>query len=146
MGQPIEMSDEQCRELLEAGLVGRVGICTPVGPHVVPVNYSVVDDSVVLRTTPYSVLGTQARGTLLALEIDEFDHERQRGWSVLARGRAEPITAAAELHHIRRTWEPNAWADGPRNLFLRLRWSELSGRRLGSSWNPVEHLSVHRVV
>jgi nitroimidazol reductase NimA-like FMN-containing flavoprotein (pyridoxamine 5'-phosphate oxidase superfamily) len=146
MGQPIEMSDEECRELLGAGLVGRVAISTPVGPHIVPVNYSVLDDTIVLRTTPYSVLGTQARGTLLALEVDEFDYELQRGWSVVARGRAEPISSAVELHKIRRSWEPNAWADGERNLFLRLRWSELSGRRLGAGWNPVDHLSVHRRV
>lgn len=144
--QPIEMSEEQCRELLGAGLVGRVAMCTPVGPHIVPVNYSVVDDSVILRTTPYSILGTQARGSILALEVDEFDYELQRGWSVVARGRAEPITAADELHDIRRSWEPNAWADGQRNLFLRLQWSELTGRRLGAGWNPIEHMNVHRAV
>lgn len=146
MREPIELSDEECRELLSAGLVGRVAICTPVGPHIVPVNFAVVDESVVLRTTPYSVLATQARGTVLALEIDEFDYELQRGWSVVARGRAEPITAADEIHDIRSSWETNAWAAGPRNLFLRLRWSELSGRRLGAGWNPVDHLSVHRRV
>jgi nitroimidazol reductase NimA-like FMN-containing flavoprotein (pyridoxamine 5'-phosphate oxidase superfamily) len=146
MGEPIELSDVQCRELLNAGLVGRVAICTPVGPHIVPVNYAVVDDSVVLRTTPYSVLGTQARGAMLAFEVDKVDYERQRGWSVIARGRAEAITAADELQAIRRAWEPNAWADGPRNLFLRLRWSELSGRSLGSGWDPVDDVPVRRVV
>jgi nitroimidazol reductase NimA-like FMN-containing flavoprotein (pyridoxamine 5'-phosphate oxidase superfamily) len=146
MGDPIELSDEQCRELLGAGLVGRVALCTPVGPHVVPVNYAVVDDSVVLRTTPYSILGTQAPGAMLAFEVDQLDYELQRGWSVVARGRAEAITGADELHQIRRAWEPNAWADGSRNLFLRLRWSELSGRRLGADWNPVEDLPVRRVV
>lgn len=145
MAQLIEMSDEQCREILAAGLVARVAMCTPVGPHVVPVNYSLVDDSVVIRTTPYSVLGAQAGGALLALEVDEFDDEHQRGCSVVARGRAETITAADELHQIRRAWEPNAWAGGTRSLFLRLPWSELSGRRLGSGWSPVDHLSARRV-
>ncbi len=146
MGESIELSDAECRELLEAGLVGRVALCTPVGPHLVPVNYAVVDDTVVLRTTPYSILGTQARGAMLAFEVDQLDYERQRGWSVVARGRVEAITAADELRDIRRSWEPNAWADGPRNLFLRLRWSELSGRRLGSGWNPADDLPVRRVI
>jgi nitroimidazol reductase NimA-like FMN-containing flavoprotein (pyridoxamine 5'-phosphate oxidase superfamily) len=146
MGEPIELSDEQCRELLGAGLVGRVALCTPVGPHVVPVNYAMVDGSVVLRTTPYSILGTQARGAMLAFEVDQLDYELQRGWSVVARGRAEAITGADELHQIRRAWEPSAWADGSRNLFLRLRWSELSGRQLGADWNPVDEPSVRRVV
>ena len=146
MGEPFELSEEQCRELLSAGLVGRVAMCTPVGPHIVPVNYAVVEDSVVIRTTPYSVLGSHARGAMLAIEIDEFDYERQRGWSVVAHGRAEAITAADEVQHIRRTWEPNAWAGGPRNLFLRVRWIELSGRRLGPGWDPVGSLPVRRVV
>jgi nitroimidazol reductase NimA-like FMN-containing flavoprotein (pyridoxamine 5'-phosphate oxidase superfamily) len=136
MGESIELSDEQCRELLGAGVFGRLAVCTPVGPHVVPVNYVVVDDSVIVRTTPYSVLGTHARGALLAFEIDQIDESRLQGWSVVARGRAHAITAADELHHIRRAWEPRAWADGQRNLFLRLRWSELSGRRLGACWDP----------
>jgi uncharacterized protein len=146
MGEPVELSEAQCRELLTAGLVGRVAVCTPVGPHMVPVNYAVDNDSVVLRTTPYSILGTHARGALLAFEVDQLDYERQRGWSVVARGRAEAITAAEELDHIRKSWEPNAWADGSRNLFLRLPWSELSGRRLGTGWNPVDDLPVRRVV
>jgi nitroimidazol reductase NimA-like FMN-containing flavoprotein (pyridoxamine 5'-phosphate oxidase superfamily) len=146
MPEPFELSDAECRELLGAGLVGRVAICTPVGPHIVPVNYAVAGDSAVLRTTPYSVLGSHARGTMLALEVDQFDYERQRGWSVVARGRAEAVTGAGELQEIRRTWEPNAWASGARNLFLRLPWSELSGRRLGEGWSPVDELPVRRVV
>ena len=75
--------------MLMAGLVGRVAMCTPMGPHIVPVNYSVLDDTVIVRTTPYSVLGSHARGSILALEVDHFEYERHHGWSVVARGRAD---------------------------------------------------------
>ncbi len=146
MREPFDLSAEECRELLRAGLVGRVAVCTPVGPHIVPVNYAVVEDSVVFRTSPYSVLGSHARGSILALEIDTFDYERQRGWSVVARGRAEAVTGAEELNHIRSVWDPRAWASGQRNLYLRVRWSELTGRRLGPGWDPTESLPVRRVV
>jgi nitroimidazol reductase NimA-like FMN-containing flavoprotein (pyridoxamine 5'-phosphate oxidase superfamily) len=134
--EPFELSQAQCRELLAAGLVGRVAVCTPVGPHIVPVNLSIVDGDVVLRTTPYSVLGSHARGAMLAVEIDELDYERERGWSVVARGRADAVTSAEELDHIRRSWEPRAWASGHRNLFLRISGPELTGRRLGGDWTP----------
>jgi nitroimidazol reductase NimA-like FMN-containing flavoprotein (pyridoxamine 5'-phosphate oxidase superfamily) len=144
MNEPFELSTEECRELLAAGLVGRVAMCTPLGPHIVPVNYAVVDDGVVLRTSPYSVLGTHARGTTLALEIDQFDYDQERGWSVVARGRAEAVTGAEEMSLVRRAWEPRAWAAGQRNLFLRVRWSELSGRRLGSGWDPTDSLPLRR--
>jgi nitroimidazol reductase NimA-like FMN-containing flavoprotein (pyridoxamine 5'-phosphate oxidase superfamily) len=144
-GETFELSAEECRELLAAGLVGRVAMCTPMGPHVVPVNYSVVDQSVIVRTTPYSVLGSHARGTILALEVDQFDYERHRGWSVVARGRADVVTRADDLEDITRHWEPRAWAAGSRNLFLRIRWSELSGRRLGAGWHPADELPVRQM-
>jgi nitroimidazol reductase NimA-like FMN-containing flavoprotein (pyridoxamine 5'-phosphate oxidase superfamily) len=146
MNEPFDLSTEECRELLTAGLVGRVAVCTPVGPHVVPVNYAVVDAAVVLRTSPYSVLGSHARGSILAVEVDQFDYERQRGWSVVARGRAEAVTTADELKHIRSVWDPNAWASGQRNLYLRVRWSELTGRRLGPGWELTSGLPVRRVL
>ena len=146
MNEPFELSQEECRHLLSAGLVGRVAVCTPVGPHIVPVNYGVVDDNVVLRTSPYSILGSHARGTTLALEVDQFDYERQHGWSVVVRGRAEAVTNAEELTHVRTVWEPRAWAAGQRNLYLRIPWSELTGRRLGAGWSPSDELPVRRVI
>ncbi|MGH3363728.1 MAG: pyridoxamine 5'-phosphate oxidase family protein, partial [Nocardioidaceae bacterium] len=57
MGSLRELSVDECVELLSANVVGRAAICTPSGPHVVPVNYAVDGDSIVFRTTPYSVLG-----------------------------------------------------------------------------------------
>ena len=146
MNEPFELSADECRELLSAGLVGRAAVCTPLGPHVVPVNYAVVDDSVVVRTSPYSVLGSHARGSILAVEVDQFDYERQRGWSVVARGRADAVTGAVDLNHIKQVWDPREWASGQRNLYLRVRWSELTGRRLGPGWDPTESLPVRRVI
>src|SRR4029077_16361234 len=123
MFESFDLNTTECEELLRAGLVGRVAACTPNGPHIIPVNYSVVDDAVVLRTTPYSLLGSQTRGTVLALEVDHFDYEYHRGWSVVARGRGEVVIDAAELDHIRAIWNPAAWASGGRTLYLRLRWT-----------------------
>jgi uncharacterized protein len=144
MHESFDLTTTECSELLRAGLVGRVAVCTPTGPHIIPVNFAVVDDAIVLRTTPYSLLGSQAQGALLALEVDYFDYEYQRGWSVLARGRSEVVTASAELDHIRTTWNPHAWVAGGRTLYIRLRWSDLTGRRLGHGWDPLASLPVRR--
>ncbi len=127
---------DECRDLLSAGLVGRVAVCTPLGPHIVPVNYAVVDDAVVLRTSPYSVLGTHARGAILAIEIDQFDYERQRGWSVVARGRADTVTSAEELSHIKSVWDPHAWASGQRNLYLRVQEAGADRSTAGARVEP----------
>ena len=146
MHESFDLNATECEELLRAGLVGRVAACTPGGPHIVPVNYAVVDDTVVLRTTPYSLLGSQNRGSVLALEVDQFDYEYHRGWSVVARGRSEAVMDADELEHIRSTWNPVSWAAGGRSLYLRFPWTELSGRRLGQGWDPLAALPVHRSV
>ena len=146
MQDSFEMSPSECETLLRAGVVGRVALATPTGPHIVPINYSVVDDAIVVQTSPYSVLGTHGRDTMLAFEIDQFDYEYQRGWSVVARGRAEVVTDPGDVEHIRQTWPPRPWVTGMRTLCLRTRWTELSGRRVGPGWQPMEDLPVHRVV
>lgn len=140
-----DLSVSECETLLRAGVAGRVALVTPNGPHIVPVNYSVVDGAVVVRTSPYSLLGTYGRDTTLAFEVDHVDYARQRGWSVVARGRAEAVHDPAEIERIRRTREPRPWATGSRALFLRLRWTELTGRQLGTGWDAVRDLPVHRV-
>jgi nitroimidazol reductase NimA-like FMN-containing flavoprotein (pyridoxamine 5'-phosphate oxidase superfamily) len=146
MPEPRDLSTTECEHLLRAGVVGRIALSTPTGPQIVPINYSVVDDAIIVRTAPYSLLGTHGRDTTLAFEIDGFDHPHHRGWSVIARGRAETVDDAAELERIRRAWPPRPWAAGPRPLFLRLRWTELTGRRLGDGWDPAHELPVQRVV
>ena len=146
MYESFELSEPECEDLLRAGVVGRVAACTPIGPHVVPVNYAVIDDAVVFRTTPYSVLGSQPLRSIIALETDHFDYEHQRGWSVVARGRAEMVVNAAELASIRSAWDPGTWASGTRVLYVRMSWSELTGRRLGSGWDPMATVPVRRAV
>lgn len=131
MAEPYELTTDECVHLLRSGVVGRIAVVTPQGPHIVPVNYSVVDDVIVLRTTPHSVVGTYGLGAQVAFEVDHFDHEYWLGWSVLARGRSEPIADAEEVRRIHRTWAPHPWASGQRNVYIGLRWTDLTGRRLG---------------
>jgi nitroimidazol reductase NimA-like FMN-containing flavoprotein (pyridoxamine 5'-phosphate oxidase superfamily) len=142
--EPIDLSREDCAELLRAGVIGRVAVSTPTGPHIVPVNYVVVDDAIVVRTTPYSLLGSHGRNALLAFEVDGLDHEARHGWSVTVRGRAAPVSDADELEQVRALWGPRPWAAGSRSLVLRLPWTELSGRQLGVGWRPVAHFPVDR--
>ncbi|MEP6816524.1 MAG: pyridoxamine 5'-phosphate oxidase family protein [Marmoricola sp.] len=142
----MELGTEECGELLRSGVAGRVAVSTPTGPHIIPINYSVVDDALIFRTSPYSLLGTFARNSLLAFETDHVDYENQHGWSVVARGRCQSIDDPQEIDRIRAVWPPQPWAAGSRNLFLRLAWTEISGRRLGLHWNPLDDLPVRRVV
>ncbi len=141
-----DLSTSECETLLRAGVAGRVALVTPNGPHILPINYSVVDGAVVICTSPYSVLGTYGRDSTLAFEVDQFDYARQRGWSVVARGRAEAVHDSDEIEHIRRVRDPRPWISRSRALFLRLHWTELTGRQLGAGWDPVRELAVRRTI
>ena len=139
-----DLSREDCARLLRAGVAGRVAIGTPTGPHIVPVNYAVNGESILIRTTAYSLLGTYGRGAQLCFEVDQFDYELERGWSVVVRGRATFVSDQDELAELARSWEPRPWADGQRNLIVRIPWTEVTGRQLGGGWNPWQHLPVRR--
>lgn len=146
MHEPQELSYTACRRLLASGVVGRVAVTTPTGPQIFTVNYSVVDEAIFFRTTPDSVLGTHAGDSSLAFQVDNFDYEYHRGWSVLATGRGDLVEAADEIAHIRAVWEPRPWAAGDRPIYVRLAWEDLTGRQLGSGWDPMRELPVRRTV
>ena len=133
MAEVRELSYAECRALLIREQTGRVAVATPDGPHIVPLNYSVVDEAIIFRTTPFSMLATYGRNAKLAFEVDRTREPRKVGWSVVARGRADVVLDPEELSHIRQIWPPDPWADGPRHLHIRLSWKELTGRSLGGA-------------
>jgi nitroimidazol reductase NimA-like FMN-containing flavoprotein (pyridoxamine 5'-phosphate oxidase superfamily) len=132
MDEAVELSNRECRELLETDSVGRVGFVTPFGPRIVPMNYGLAGDAVELRTSIYTELARFAPGQLIVFEIDHLDSERRRGWSVVAHGRCteleEPHVPERAEERVR---EPEPWAGGERQVWLRLPLDELTGRRVG---------------
>ncbi len=99
MNESAVLTYGKCLELLSTGVVGRAAVCTPAGPRIVPVNYSVVEESIVFRTTPYSVLGTYAWNTRLAFEVDQVDVNlaegvERRGHRARGHGRGPAGTGA----------------------------------------------------
>lgn len=126
----VDLMQDECLQLLRQEVVGRVALCTPTGPRIVPVNYTVFEDSVVMRTVPYGLLGTLGRSALLALEADHVDGRTHDGWSVVVRGQASVVEDPDELRRIHEEAEPDPWAGGIRRMYLRLRWREVSGRRV----------------
>jgi len=145
MHTTLVLSRDDCARLLRSGVAGRVALGTPTGPHIVPVNYAVDHDSVLVRTTAYSLLGTYGRDAQVCFEVDQFDYELKRGWSVVVRGRASFVDHQEDLDEIARSWQPHPWAAGQRNLVVRIPWTEVSGLQLGGGWDPWEHLPVRRL-
>ena len=131
------LTEAQCRDLLAAGKVGRVGITLGAMPAIFPVNFVMIDGSVVFRTAPGSKLAAAARGAVVAFEVDDYDGSARSGWSVLVVGQAEVVhdldvtskVLAARL-------EP--WAAGYRTNLVRISTEFVSGRRIVNS-DPQPH-------
>lgn len=128
----LEIEPAECERLLRRCVFGRLVLTTPQGVEVVPVNYAVIDDAIVVRTADTGLLARFAHLADVVFQIDEVDHERWQGWSVVGRGRATVHDASTTSPSTRPTARP--WAGGERDTEVRVRWTSLSGRRIGAGW------------
>jgi nitroimidazol reductase NimA-like FMN-containing flavoprotein (pyridoxamine 5'-phosphate oxidase superfamily) len=115
------LSESDCRDLLSRGGLGRVGITLGALPVILPVNYAVVDDDIVFKTRKGTKLNVAASGSIVAFETDSYDEIEQRGWSVLAVGRASRFEPGEQV----------ADSDGA-NDYVRIHCELLSGRRVAA--------------
>ena len=131
-----ELTTQECWDLLGGEELARVAVDTPLGPRILPVNYSVHGGDLYFRTKPYSALGTYGRDGELAAEVDCVDRAARQGWSVQVTGRGAMVEDAQELREVRAGWDPKPWADGQRYMYIRLRVRDISGRRLAVRGRP----------
>ncbi|MER7972248.1 pyridoxamine 5'-phosphate oxidase family protein [Streptomyces sp. NPDC096080] len=123
------LSRTECGDLLGSHGVGRLAVSTDGGPTIVPVNYSVIDGTIVFRTAR-GATPALASGSRVAFEVDRIDDDFSQGWSVLVRGQARPVTDRDEaLRLTRRSWSA-PWAGGHRHLLVRIEPDSVTGRRI----------------
>jgi nitroimidazol reductase NimA-like FMN-containing flavoprotein (pyridoxamine 5'-phosphate oxidase superfamily) len=130
-----ELDEEQCLNLISGSGIGRIGYTSRFGPVILPVNYALQDGAVVFRTAANGPLDEDLRTGIadadykVAFEIDSIDLASRQGWSVLVQGPAHHVTGAGE--DAVRGAGVESWAPGPRELFVRIAPSRISGRRVG---------------
>ncbi|WP_405764877.1 DUF1918 domain-containing protein [Streptomyces sp. NBC_00080] len=125
-----DLGPDECRGLLSTHGVGRLAVSAPDGrPAVVPVNYEVVDDTVVFRTAPDS-LPAAAVGTEVAFEVDQVDEALSQGWSVLAVGPAGVITDPDTVRRLTERAHTTPWPGGEREMWVSIRPTSVTGRRI----------------
>lgn len=113
--------------------VGRVVYTVGGLPAVTPVNFALVDGTIVIRTVPGSRLATAIKDTVVAFQVDEIDAAAHTGWSVTVIGQATEVRDHDEVVRLTRLVQP--WAEGPRNQVIRIRADLVTGRRLVSTAN-----------
>ena len=119
----------ECRRLITPGGVGRIAFGTLDGPTIVPVNFAVLADTIVIRTAEGTVIDGHADARV-ALEVDHIDEALCQGWSVLVRGPAHRVTHPAELNHLQEDAAVWPWPGGEREVYVRIIPSQITGRRI----------------
>jgi uncharacterized protein len=122
-----ELSQAECATLLRRTAVGRVAICTSDGPVVVPVNYAMDGEDVIIRTSSYTLLAAHAWDQV-AFEVDEIDADLRRGWSVLVSGRGAPVDDVEDLIDSGLVTSLRPWAPGSRDMFIKITARRVTGR------------------
>jgi uncharacterized protein len=111
------------------GEVGRIAVTMGALPAIFPVNYRVIDGSIVFRTAPGSKLSAASANAIVAFEVDDFDRANRSGWSVLVVGPSEVVHDLA-FARVALDGRLEPWADGHRANIVRIRPEIITGRRI----------------
>jgi nitroimidazol reductase NimA-like FMN-containing flavoprotein (pyridoxamine 5'-phosphate oxidase superfamily) len=124
-----ELSPDDCLRLLGSVKVGRVGLSIDALPVVLPVNFSLLDGDIVIRSVEGTKFHAAAERAVLAFEVDGYDLDGTNGWSVLVQGVSRVVDESPELLRVGGL-KLESWAlDGTADRFIRIAASRVSGRR-----------------
>lgn len=120
---------DECLRLLPSVPVGWLAYCDGDEPEVVPVNFALDGDEIVVRSGYGGKLAAAARGAVMALAVSALDTSARTGWSVVVRG---PARLVEDTGPDAGAWlaEPSPWAPGEKEFAVVVRAAEVSGRRL----------------
>ncbi|MEU1308083.1 pyridoxamine 5'-phosphate oxidase family protein [Streptomyces cinnamoneus] len=125
-----QLPEDECWRRLGTHGIGRIGLsATGSAPVVLPVNFLVDGRTIVYRTEAGGA-AAPAEGDQVAFEADHIDEQLRRGWSVLVTGAAEHITDPGTVHSLAARPGAQPWAGGKRDLWVRIRCSEVTGRTI----------------
>jgi uncharacterized protein len=120
---------DECLMLISKVPVGRIVFTYRALPAVLPVDFALHDDSVIIRTTGGSKLSAAARNAVVAFEADQIARDWEAGWSVTVVGHACEATDPDELAQL--TALPlRSCASGRSDLYIRIAAELVSGRRI----------------
>jgi uncharacterized protein len=122
---------DECRTLLATRQLGRIGLAGGPFPLILPVNYVLDGDAVVIRTDSPKITAA-ADHTRVAFEVDDIDERTRSGWSVLVQALAEEVTGVRRDELVERLQAApgTPWAPGEHGHWIRLIPKAVTGRRI----------------
>lgn len=128
------LSRAECLSYLQTVAVGRLGVSIQALPAILPVNFVLHGDKIVIRSVPGTKLDSATAQAVVAFEADEYGPNGEWGWSVLVQGLAEEVTDPDELAELREL-HLAAWAfpSGEAYRYFTIDTQVISGRRFNKS-------------
>lgn len=119
----------ECLDLLRTQPVARLGLSIHALPVIVPVNFAVLEEEIVICTAAGSKLAAACHRAVVALEVDDYDAMNHTGWSVLVQGGSRVIDDATEVHGAR-DLALRPWANESADRWIAVSTDLISGRRI----------------
>ncbi len=129
------LGEAECLRLIAPGGIGRIAYTGMYDLTVLPVNYKLIDGSILFRTSADSLTvedlrtGIEGSEYRVAFEVDDFSPGAREGWSVLVQGPAHHLDDAAERAEAM-TAGIEAWPGGERDHFIKISPMRVTGRRI----------------
>jgi uncharacterized protein len=127
----VDLSVEQCEDLLARSPLGRLGVIVDGRPEIFPVSH-VFDRTgrcVAFPTNERTKLHAARNWPWVAFEVDGLEADGEGGWSVLVVGRAEEITEPEEIERLSSMRRAH-WRSGDAVRWIRIVPSKTTGRRI----------------
>lgn len=134
------LAREECLELLQQVVVGRIGYVTDGIAIILPVNFTVLDGDIVFCTAKGSTLRWLSLRGRLSFQADASTWVDREGWSVLIHGVAREVTDPSELEMLRQG-TLRSWLRSPAEHWVRIRIETISGRALHAAPSGAKELA-----
>jgi nitroimidazol reductase NimA-like FMN-containing flavoprotein (pyridoxamine 5'-phosphate oxidase superfamily) len=120
----------ECWRLMASQATGRIAAVIAGRIELFPINLAIIDETVVMRTAPGTMMSTLIAAPEVVVEADgsEYRERVPHVWSVLVRGHASRVDSVDEEEDLDEHG-PQPWQAGVKNEFIRIRANEISGRR-----------------
>lgn len=122
------LSPEQCWQLLTSAEVGRLAVAVAGDVDIFPLNFAVDDGAILFRTAEGTKLVEIVMAGRVAFEVDGYEPEHGRAWSVVVKGHAENLEKFDDLYHAQEL-PLFPWNASPKERFVKLTPARITGRR-----------------
>jgi nitroimidazol reductase NimA-like FMN-containing flavoprotein (pyridoxamine 5'-phosphate oxidase superfamily) len=118
---------KECLRLLGGNGLGRIAVTSGALPVVLPVDYAMDGDSIIVETGRGTTLDFGTTGAVVAFEVDNLHEHGHCGWTVMVTGVAHEVSDGPDVDRLQDLLGDGRYGSDER--FIRISSELISGRR-----------------